>query len=400
MRFRQIKNLLSIRNSYHPILSKLFRKYGRPVQNVVINVFVGVCCIFLLFVAFLGLQYFFSTISGVGKMLLVCSLFSFSFSLFITIRSVYSFLYSGKDSDLLKTLPVTRGEIVLANVLYFYKKQIFVSFYLFASAMLPMLKETKFFSICVACVIAAIVFPLMAILVSVIFSFIAKNIEMKFDAAKRWGKLYFQKDTCLHSLVKYEFRNLLSFSSLKFELLSQLFCFVCFVFISINRDIRFLGLLLIFPAISMINISSFSREGDFHSVLESLPISGKKRILAKVIFYCVITLPLFAASFIFIAYTKNEYSLLLKLLPITLFVINTSLLGVTKGKQNLNVRWTNPQEAFRLDLFVIVINLLLGFVTSFTIFFIKDESIGIICATVLNISFFVLKLIMENWSYR
>ena len=395
MRVKQIKNLLAMRNQYHPILSRLFRKYNYFVISLFMNAIVGASCCLLLAVAFFGLQSFFSTLENANKILLMCSVLSLSFSFIFTIRTVYSFLYSGKDTNLLRTLPVTRSEVVFSNILYFYKKHIIVSIYLFAAAVVAILKTTSDFSVFFVSIVSAVFVPLVAIFLAVFFAFVSNILSRSIESKKRLRKLYFKKHEALNSLVRYEFRNLSQFSSLKVEIIMQIFSFVAFTFVSAVSSPRFLAALVVYPALGMINVSSFSREGDFHNILETLPISDKKRFLSKIIFYSIIILPLFFAIFLFASYKTKDFSIILKILPVILFVVNISFLGLKADRKNPKTHWTNPQEAFRMNFPVFFASIFIGVVTAASLFFpefvfLKNEAIGFLFSVVFNLFFFAI----------
>lgn len=400
MRIKQIKNLLAMRNQYHPILSRLFRKYNHFVISIFMNTIVGASCLLLLAVAFFGLQTFFATIKNTKKILLMCSALSLSVSFIFTIRTVYSFLYSGKDTNLLRTLPVTRSEVVCSNILYFYKNHIVVSIYLFAAAVAATLRATSDFFTILVSFVSALFVPLVAIFLALFVAFVSNKLSKIVESKKRLKKLYFKKHESLNSLVRYEFRNLSQFSSLKIEIIMLIFSFAAFTFVSVVSNPRFLAVLVVYPALGMINVSSFSREGDFHNILETLPISEKKRFLSKIIFYSIIILPLFFASFLFASYKTNDFSIILKILPVILFVVNISFLGLKADRKNPKIHWTNPQEAFRMNFPVFFAGIFVGAVTAASLFFpefvfLKNGTIGFLFSIVFNLCFFTMTLLRK-----
>lgn len=394
MRIKQVKNLLAMRDSYHPILSRLFRKYRSFAVSFIINGIVGCSCFILLTVAFLGLSFFYSTCASC-QVLYIASALIFVYSFLVTIKIAYALMYSGKDIYLLKTLPVTQSEIFTCHFVYFYKNQILFSLYIIASAIYALIKKDISLTILLEGLFLAFVVPAITILFVMIISTIIYFFSHFFIISNRNKKLKFKQTSSFFSLVKYEKRNFLLFSSLKTEIVVQWIMSLAFTVIAFKTNYRYMSFIALYPAISMINISSFSREGEFYKILQTLPINNKKRIMVKVCFYMLLTFPVFIVCYGAIFAMTRKLILLLLLIPNLLFILNTSLIGVKADFKNPKIHWTNPQEAFRMNYLVFFGCILLGIITELMIFysnliFIKNRYIGIVGVILLNFLLFLI----------
>lgn len=394
MRFNQVNNLFAMRDNYHPILSRLFRKYSSPVVSLVMNSIVGCSCFILLSVAFLGLFYFYSTLEKEQIFCIAVSLI-IVYSFLSTIKSAYAFMYSGQDVNLLKTLPITKSETLISIFTYFYKNQILFSIYIISSAIYSIIKNDFSLQILLEGILLALIVPAGTIFFVMVLSSFIHSISCLVSISKRNKKLKFQKNTVLSSLIKFEWDNIKLFSSLKTEIIIELVMSAVFTSLAIKTNLKYLALLALYPAISMINVSSFSREGKFHNILQTMPIANRKRIIAKVFFYLTMISPIFV-FFYTISYFKIRCLIIpLGLFPNLLFLLNIAMIGVKTDKRNPKTKWTNPQEAFRMNFLVFFGSILIGTITEALIFcpewlMITNQYLGILGATTFNLIFCLL----------
>lgn len=393
MRIKQVKNLLAMRDSYHPILSRLFRKYRSVAVSIIINGIVGCSCFILLSTVFLGLSFYYTSIES-NQVLYIASGLIFVYSFLITIKTAYAFMYSGKDINLLKTLPITQSEVFACNFVYFYKNQIPFSLYIIASAIYALIKNNFSPKILLEGFFLAFIVPAATILFVMVISTIIHFLSHFFVILSKNKKIKFKKMSSFLSLVKYERKNFSLFSSLKTEILMQWVMSLSFTVIVLKTNLTYLSFISLYPAISMINNSSFSREGEFHNILQTLPIDSKKRIMAKVFFYLLLEIPIFVVCYGIIFAKTKEIIILFLLIPNLLFILNTSLIGLKSNMKNPKTHWTNPQEAFRMNYPVFFGCILLGIITELLAFFpefilIKNQFIGIVVSILLNFLFFL-----------
>ena len=392
MNFCRIKKLTAIRDNYHPLINKLFRRYPSKIISVIMNLIVGLCCFVLLAAAFLSLAYFFSGYGNVNKILSVSDGMIFIFCFLTTIKSVYAFLFSGKDLNLLRSLPVTRFEIVASNGIYFYKKQILVSLYLISAALYGLMKfEPNWLQIAGA-ILSGLFIPLASISLSFFLAFLIHQSVKRIEILKIHSCLTFSKKPPLLSLLKFEIKNFRRFASLKMEIVMQIVFSVALTICAINFDIRYLAAIAVYPALSMINVSSFSREGEFHNMLETFPIDKVKRFMAKTLFYLLIELPILLICFMMAALKKDDMSILLLLIPSIFFLVSITMVGIKVDCKNPKIHWTNPQEAFQMNFVFLFASLFLGLLTEFATFMFGIW--GMIAAIVINV--FMLGFVGKN----
>ena len=394
MRIKQLKNLFIMRDSYHPFRTRLFRQYRSTAISVIMNGIVGCSCFILLAVVFLGLSFFYSSIGANQVLYVVCGLI-FLYSFLITIKTAYAFMYSRNDINLLKSLPVTHSEIFVCDFFYFYKNQILFSLYITASGIYALIKNNFSLKLLLEGLFLALLMPAATISFVIILSAIIHFFSQNFSISSRNKKIEFRKTESFSSLIKFEKYNLSSFSSLKVEILMQWGMSLVFTVIALKTNFKYLSFISLYPAISMVNNSSFSREGKFHNILQTLPIDYKKRIISKICFYMLLVFPIFLVSYGIIFIMSREIIILLILCPNLLFIINTSLIGLKSDMKNPKTHWTNHQEAFRMNYPIIFINILLLSITELFSFYpelicIKNPYFGIFVATIFNISLFLI----------
>ena len=208
--------------------------------------------------------------------------------------------------------------------------------------------------------------------------------------------LFYNKQSTFISLMHFERICIFQFSSLLIEYISFIFLYICVLFLSINRNYQLLGIILLFPATSVLNISSFSREGSYHNILETFPIPDKVRILSKALFFYLIHLPLLLISFFFVFFVTHNVIILLALIPTSTLFINTALLGIGFDKKIPNTDWTNPHEAIRINIPILLLSFLLDAITAIFIFlpnlvFISPSG-GLIIATLFSIFLLIIQL--------
>ena len=363
MNFLRIKKLMKIRNNYHPLISILFRRYPSKVVSIMVNSVVGICCLILLAFAFLGLDDFLSGYGNIEKIVSISGRIIFVFCFLATIRSAYSFLYSGSDIDFLKTLPTTQSEIITSNFIYFLKRQLPVSLFFILATLSALEKYEPSFFLILGIILLGFLIPLIAISLSFILCFIIHLIAQKTAHTNINQPLSFSKSSTLFSLVKFEIRNFKRFPSLKTEIIMQWFVSAVFTFSAINSDVRWLAAVAIYPALSMVNISSFSREGSFHDMLETLPIKTSDRFLAKTVFYFLIVLTILLVCFAITALKNENLEILLSLIPSICFLTNITIIGIKIDSRMPKIHWTNPQDAFRMNLPFLFGSILLGVLT-------------------------------------
>lgn len=399
MRYKHIINLLSMRDKYHPLRDRLFRKYRFPAITMLMNFIVGGSCFLLLMVAFYGLFSFFYTLDD-NTILRISGSMVFIFSFVATIKSIYDFMYSGKDISLLKVLPITKSEILASDFIFFYKKQFLISLYLMSTAMLAILKKNFKINFLIIGILIVIIIPFLAIVFSMILSAIVHIIASKMELKKRHKKLIFKKTDVLSALIIYEIKNLRNFSSLKVEILMQFFFSLALASSSAIMNYKLVSLVIIYPVLSMINISSFSREGQFHIILQALPINVTNRIFAKVIFYLLICISIVIGSFCYTYIRTKELVILLSLIPNIIFIVGLSILCVKAGRNSLNIYWINPQDAFRMNYPILFLGFVIAFFTEVFIFFpdllfISNSYFGLLLAILLNVMFLVYSIIRK-----
>ncbi|WP_170861501.1 hypothetical protein [Fibrobacter sp. UWB7] len=391
---RQVINLLAMRDSYHPILSRLFKKYRYPVISIIMNGIVGCSCFILLAVAFLGLSFFYTTVDQDKIIYIACGLI-IVYSFLVTVKTAYAFFFSGKDIDLLKTLPITKTEIFASNFVFFYKNQILFSLYIISSAVYSLLRDAFSLEVLLEGLVLAFLIPAITILFVFFLSLIIHFFSQFFTDSRINEKLKFKKRSSFFSLVIYEKKNLLLFASLKTEILLQWVMSIVFTAIAFKVNYKYISFISLYPAISMINVSSFSREGKFHNILQTLPIDNRKRIMAKVTFYMLLVFPVFILCYGTLFAMTRKILILLLLIPNLLFVLNTSLMGVKTDMKNPRIYWTNPQESFRMNFLVFFSCIFLGVVTELLtfypdLFFIKNQYFAILGGILLNLLVFMI----------
>lgn len=380
-----------IRDNYHPFINKLFRKYSSKIISLIMNLIVGMCCFILLAFAFLGLAYFLSGYGNVNKILSISGWMIFIFCFLTTIKTAYSFLYCGKDLNFLRTLPVTRLEIIASNVIYFYRKQVLVSLFFTSAALYGLMKfEPSCFQV-VNGVLLGLIIPLIAIFLSILLAFLVHLLEKRKKVIKNRSGLVFLRNSVLVSLLKFEIENFRRFASLKMEIVLQLFCSAAFTLSAIKNNTIYLAFVVLYPALSMVNVSSFSREGELHNMLETLPIEKKNRIMAKVVFYLLIELPILLICFLLVSLKKNDMSILLQLIPGIFFLVNITMVGIKVGSENPKIHWTNPQDAFQMNFVLLLGSLLFGLLIESMTFLL--DFWGVFVALVINV--FVLLLVCK-----
>ena len=394
MRVRQVINLLAMRDGYHPILSRLFKKYRFPVVSIIMNGIVGCSCFILLAVAFLGLSFFYTTVDQY-KIIYIASGLIIVYSFLITIKTAYAFLFSGKDMDLLKTLPITKAEIIASHFVYFYKNQIWFSLYIIASAVYTLLRGVFSLGMLFEGLALAFLIPAITILFVFFLSLIIHFFSQFFTISRINKQLKFKKLSSFSSLVIYEKKNLLLFASLKMEILLQWVMSLVFTVAAFKANYKYISFISLYSAISMINVSSFSREGKFYNILQTLPIDDRKRIMAKVVCYMLFAFPIFIVCYVTLFAMTRKILILFLLIPNLLFVLNASLMGVKADMKNPKIYWTNPQDSFKINFLVFFGCIFLGVVTELITFypdllFVKNQYFAILGGILLNLLVFMI----------
>lgn len=392
MRIRQIRNLLSIRNNYHPFLNTIFRNYGNSIVNLFVYLIAIISGLVVLAGFFFLLLFFFNQ-SGIN-IFYTSSKLVFMYSLLFTLRAAYSYLYSGADQNILKALPIKRNEIIVANIIYFYRNQLFISFFVFTTAFVAHSKLNV--PLMVLGLLLFLIVPLSGILLSLFLSSIFFSIRCSIKKDNLGKKLIYNKQSVLISLIRFERICLFQFSSLLIEYISFIFLYICIIFAAINRNYKLLGIILLFPAMSVMNISSFSREGTYHNNFETFPISDRVRVFSKALFFYSIHSPFLLICFFLLFFVIHNVFVILALIPSSILFINIALSGICYDKKTPMIDWTNPQEAIRLNIPLLLFSLLLGAITALFIFLpdlvFISSSTGLIIATLFNILFFIALL--------
>ncbi|MBO7431188.1 MAG: hypothetical protein J6U56_09315 [Spirochaetia bacterium] len=373
-------------------MNKLFKTYKSKTITLIINSLMGLNYIFLLSALSIGLYFFFSIKEGTEILLSSSKLVLLS-SIIFTTRSAYNILYSGSDQALLKALPVHRNEIIIANTIYYYSSQIIISLYIFTVAFLANGSFNLQFTIIF--ILFIIIVPLIGIILSFFLSCVIHLIISHIKKNEQKKNLFYIKKSLLFSLILYERNNFFLFSLLITEFVSFIFLYIYILFISLRTNITIIETLLIFPAITMINISSFSREGSYHNTLESFPIPKKTRILSKALFFYILHLPLLFICFFVTSLKSNNNLFLLTLIPTSILFINTALFGLAHDKKAPKIDWTNPKEVFQINLPHLFLNIFLGICTALPIFHSDLLNIspitGLLTAIIFNLVIFIFR---------
>lgn len=391
MRIHQIKNLLAIRNNYHPLLSSIFRNNENKffilftLIITILSFLIVICALFFILLLFFQQKDI--------NILLSSSELVFLSSFLLTLKSAYNYLYSGADQNLLKVLPVQRNEIVLANIIHFYLNQLLISLFIFSAAFFAN-KSSNITFIAIG-VFLLVIIPFIAILFSIFLSSFIYYIKTSIKRKSQVKCLSFHKKSTIFSLTIVEYKCLFQFSSLILEIISFVFLYTCIFFLAINRNYKFIGIMLLFPSISMINISSFSREGAYHNNLESFPISDTIRIFSKILFFFVLYFPLHSFYYLLAFFNLHNIIILLALIPSSILFINTALINLAYDRKTIKIGWTNPQEAIQLNIPILLNGLFLGTITAIFLFspdlFFITPSVGLIFSILLNLSFFFIQ---------
>ena len=394
IRLNQIKNLVDIKKNYHPILSVLFKRYKHPILGVLCNIFVGLCCGILLISVAYGFFVLFMSYATEYTLAVRCSAFVFFLALIFTLRSLYSSMYGKQEQNILKSLPIKRSEILTAIFINYFKEILLISSLFYLVAVVVSLYKYSSLKYCFVYLVLSFLVPSIAI----IFSMLLCALKRRFFSKKKlrvkkanWTK---KNESTLKSLVRFEKKNIYSFPTLKMELISQFVFLVVTTLLSIYVNQIFIISYVLYPAFTAVNFSSYSREGKFHFLLETLPVVSPKRFCSKIIAYVSLVVPQILLCMFFIAIMLKSWMVVLYCIPFILCILNMTVIGLFNSKKNAKFDWTSQREAVRVDLSAILKSFAMALLTSGVVFvpetLLTIKVIVALLVSIFNIVFFIV----------
>ena len=383
----KVKSIQAIFDKRHPLLSRLFRRYSNSsAVNFMFNFIVGISVVFLLSLALYGTVAYFIALADSFSILKQCSVFLVTGTLFVTVRQQCDFLdEKSKDNEVLQVLPIKKSEIILALQCHLYKNTLpLILFFLLAFIISTVSVRTALCSVLlgtILCFLAPILGLLGSFAIGVFISKSMRNLQDKHLV----HPVIFKEKNLIWTLVSFEFRNLLKFPSLITELIMQVVFCVSILYCSVMINPKLIVCVILFNALSMINVSSFSREGKFHDMLDTIPIKASVRVSSKSLFYFLLSLPCLLISFIivFVIYPNSE---IFFLIPCCLNIWAVSECGLFHSRKNETVNWSTIQEVFKIDYQCLFVSIGLSLVTVY--FLIANNNlIGMLSSIIINVVF-------------
>ena len=372
----------------------LFKKYKHPILGILCNILVGLCCCILLLSVVYGFFILFMSYESVFFLTTCCSIYVFGTVLIFTIRSLYSSMYDEQEQNLLKSLPIRQSEILTAGYLNYLKESLFISSFFYVVAIVVALYKYSSLKYCFVYLFLSFLVPSLAIFFSMLLCTLKRSFSLKKELESENDKLYLKNESTLKSLVCFEKKNIFCFPTLKVELISQFILFFIVTLLSIYVNQIFIILFVLHPAFTAVNFSSFSREGKYHFLLETLPVNFQKRILSKIIAYVGLVVPVILLCMFFIAVMLKSWIVIFYSVPFILCIVNMTIIGLCCSKKRAIFNWINQREAIRLNFNAILKCFAIALLTSFVVFIPESlmtiNVIVILSITVFNIVFFIV----------
>lgn len=379
MRWQQIRNLQTIYDR-HVIRKTLFKKHNSFCLSVVANAITLLAVLFFIFLFFFILYRIFASYNAFYDALVICCELSISNCFLLAVGKEIDFLF--KQNDVLLPLPIKKTENFIAIQLSIYKSEIFLSLYFFVAFAISL--HPLNLSKAILILFLALISPIIAIPFSIFVAFLLSSVvKKKIRIARPSSKGFNQKKFS----IKCELQSLLKFPSLVWEIVLQVIFYFIIASISMS-DLRFLSLLLIYNSLSTINTSSFSREGRMYDFFRSLPINYRTRYLPKIATYLLLTLPFVCLCIFVVGVKLQSYIVLFSLFPLTLNLINITIIGLIRGSVCPKVDWIRQQDALQLNYRALLLCVLITTVTSIILFFnpfCKNWVCNILISSIFNI---------------